>query len=286
MKPFSWLFLALAAALFALPESARYVPVRDAHGALERWQRDRIPLLLVLPTRASAVNRDEALRAAQSAAAAWHVFGAPRIVVTPSRQALLASEDGVNVILFRADGWFSQENPEHAYDSRQDALTHTRARRSTGRDGGAEIIEADVEINAQSPYFSAASASDFGPRLQALLTHEFGHVLGLDHDCSASALSLVQDSAGEPRPSCVESVAPLRGEAMFPGSKAHELPVLRPTEQELTGLATAYRSPALERLALRWPRRVRALLILGLAAVLGLARSRSRSLRHRVAVTT
>lgn len=84
-----------------------------------------------------------------------------------------APADGTNTItLLRS--WPADQDPAAA------ATTDVRYLR---RGDGEEMVEADIYLNGEHHDWSLAGASG-GPRdLQAVLTHELGHVLGLLHPC-------------------------------------------------------------------------------------------------------
>ena len=74
-----------------------------------------------------------------------------------------------NVVMFR-DGTWPYGNAIDAY-----GITRVRFDTTTG-----EIYDADVEINS-AEYAIASSTGREGADLESILTHEFGHFLGLSH---------------------------------------------------------------------------------------------------------
>lgn len=105
--------------------------------------------------------------------------------------------DGVNTIHFRDGGW--THSP--------DAVGVTRVlyvdEPSSPRDG--EILEVDMDINAAG-FTLATDGRANAIDLQAAVTHEVGHALGLDHNCGVENGAWPSDRDGTPVPSC-ESVS-------------------------------------------------------------------------------
>jgi hypothetical protein len=132
-----------------------------------------------------------------------------------------ASYDAKNNITFITNGMWPWDN---------DALAHTSVHWSPG-DG--HIVDADIEVNATNsqlrwvnvdpgftlPLISAqqSDAVEFVD-LQAALTHEFGHFLGLMHSCYRPADGTVlNEDDGSPEPDCTPSPpAEARASLMFP----------------------------------------------------------------------
>jgi hypothetical protein len=88
--------------------------------------------------------------------------------------------DGKNTVVFRTTSW--HETP--------DALAYAKV----WKDPGGHIIDVDIEINAvpgTMPYLLANLDPGVEPEqhdqaridLQTLMTHEFGHFIGLAHTC-------------------------------------------------------------------------------------------------------
>ena len=72
------------------------------------------------------------------------------------------------------------------------ALTLVSANQVSG-----EIADADILINARDKRFCATDCKANEYDLQSTVTHEFGHMLGLDHSDVAGATMVVQGKAGE-----------------------------------------------------------------------------------------
>jgi hypothetical protein len=90
-------------------------------------------------------------------------------------------DDGINIITFR-DDW------EH--DPEQLAVTWTWSTK------GGEILGFDMEINAAHAQWTTEGAAQSNDLLNSL-THEFGHVLGLDHSDESDATMFAATFEGE-----------------------------------------------------------------------------------------
>lgn len=94
-----------------------------------------------------------------------------------------------NRIMVRPAGWVDPDSPWRVPE--QIALTSVFYDTETG-----EILDVDIEINAE--YFELTTVTD-GARtdIQNALTHEVGHLLGLDHSARTDATMWRNAGAGE-----------------------------------------------------------------------------------------
>ncbi len=113
-------------------------------------------------------------------------------------------KDGLQLIKFRPDTW--------AYDASATAITTVSYINKAGDSQDGQIVDADIELNAVNNLFFDA---DKGPPsstdqrnpadLWNTLTHEIGHLQGLDHTCRSSSESATDcsvDDTGASRPLC------------------------------------------------------------------------------------
>lgn len=90
-----------------------------------------------------------------------------------------------NIVMFREDAWPA--------DDSADAIGSTKP--SFAFQGPGEIWDADIALNAFQFKFSTDGSSDSND-LQAVLTHEVGHWLGLDHSKDTNATMFAKYGGG------------------------------------------------------------------------------------------
>jgi uncharacterized protein (TIGR03382 family) len=139
-------------------------------------------------------------------------------VMVEGRRALEVGNDKVNLIKFRDTTWgrpASGNDPARAYAPAAAGITTAVYvdDANSKRDGA--IIDADVEINGVN-FAITADSQPSNPRdsvLQNTLTHELGHLHGLEHPCLAQGDPPRVDNLGNPVPSCFGVLPPAITEA-------------------------------------------------------------------------
>jgi MYXO-CTERM domain-containing protein len=170
---------------------------------------------------------------------------APRVVHT----------DYLTMLVFRTTSWCALDatgqcstdpDLEVSYDSTALALTTVSANPHTG-----EIKDVDMEVNAyQHAWGDLVVHPELGPPampsstiqdIQNALTHEFGHLIGLDHTCHPAGSSVIpNDQNGNPIPDCLNADADVRATTMFPSATPGDISKrdLAPDDQQ--GLCDLY----------------------------------------------
>jgi MYXO-CTERM domain-containing protein len=133
-------------------------------------------------------------------------------------------KDYVNVIKFRDTKWCAPataDDPERCHDATAAGITTLTYVKDPSSDRDGEIVDADVELNGLDFAISSGGTSLGHAMCQAdlanTITHELGHVLGLEHTCVGPGDPARVDGDGNPVPSCSTTIDPLITEAtMYP----------------------------------------------------------------------
>jgi len=190
--------------------AAAYVRTTTSAGVPTAWKTPCVTMVVSLGAPPPELDAAAYLSAAQAAGAAWSqssldgVQQCSNVIFTVVPVADVAGQAGLdyhNRLIFRQDKWCSDPSPKNGscYDPSALALTSMFMRPSTG-----EILDADLEVNATNfiwgdfvgqPELFENNTHDF----QGAVTHEFGHVIGLDHVCYIPG-TLRADGTPAPRP--------------------------------------------------------------------------------------
>jgi len=192
----------------------------------------------IFPRSASARDAAAYLSAAQTAGTTWSqasldgVQQCSNVIFTVVPVADVAGQVGMdyrNRLIFRqgecpacSGAWCSDPLPKDGscYDRSALAITSVFQIKSTG-----EIVDADLEVNATTytwgdyvghPEQFELNTHDF----QGTITHEFGHVIGLDHTCytpgtraDGTPIPRPVDNSGNLVPDCTADNPPLIAQA-------------------------------------------------------------------------
>jgi hypothetical protein len=210
---------------------------KSTSGRDVRWKLRDITLVPSEPHHLSPNVLTEALAAA---AETWNgALGScngPKLRLAPlveKPRGLV--RDGVTAIVVREDRWCPDRprDPDDCNDPEQAGITHLYP--SDPDEGPSELYEADIELNGVNYHWSLDGEQAGTRSLRALVVHELGHVLGLDHPCVLAPAP--GKSAGLP-----PCTGELRGAVMYPMPvEAGREPVLGPTAGEVKTLCALYR---------------------------------------------
>jgi len=222
--------LAAVSVLLVCRSASAYVRYETQGGVGFFWSQISIPITVypsdfVQPT----MTTDQVVAAAAGAASAWSAQQNPctylnLVVSTSTDPTPIAAYDHRNTLVFRSTSWCVEApdgSCETAYDATALAVTSDTANKKTG-----QIYDSDIEINATptAPWVWADVEPDAGldgdMDLQNAITHEMGHLIGLDHTCydPNSGLPQPYDNAGQPVPACPGS-AEVQATTMYPSAR-------------------------------------------------------------------
>jgi hypothetical protein len=144
-------------------------------------------------------------------------------VVNEGTKAVEVGNDKVNVIKFRDTTWGRPaigSDPARAYDANAQAITTATFIDSPGNSRDGAIVDADIELNGVNFAISVGGVSlkqGSKAELQNTLTHELGHLHGLEHTCRLGNDPQRVDNLGNAVPACTGNDPPrIRDSTMYP----------------------------------------------------------------------
>ncbi len=208
--------LAAAWAVATVGHAEAYVRTRTTNTQIPMaWSTSCLNVEFLLGSGPENVSKELFQTAVSEAAAQWSSATAecPKMFITVSPSSATkgyVEADGVNKIQFRTDAWErSVRDPKDVkvYLPNELAITSVFASNKTG-----EIFDTDIELNAVNAQWGdlvenpqLAKSSNMHD-LQNTLTHELGHVIGLDHTCNGGGQSNFFDHESKPVPTCPGSI--------------------------------------------------------------------------------
>lgn len=221
-----------------------YVPsTTDVSGTRLRWMHSNCIFVRPSSTGSADINDGSDLEALRRATSNWETATASCSYMTFN---ILEPIDDVE-LGFDKDG--PNENvvvwveSEWAHEPQAAAITTVFFIDNKGSDQDGRIIDGDIELNGAFFTFSTTgdkSATD----VENTLTHELGHLLGLDHPCDDGMRSpLPKDNLGQPIPSCTPiSKLPLslRESTMYNFAQPGEIKKRTPEAGDVQGICDTY----------------------------------------------
>jgi hypothetical protein len=134
-------------------------------------------------------------------------------IVTETPRVLEVGRDNVNVVKFRDTTWGRPaigDDPAREHPHAAAGITTAIYIDDPKSDRDGAIIDADIEINGVDFTITAGSEPSNGGDsvLQNTLTHELGHLQGLEHTCRVGNDPERIDNAGNPVPLCTDASLP------------------------------------------------------------------------------
>ena len=209
--------LLLAESFLFAGEARAYVREVTSAGVPIAWSNPCVAMNLGLDDHAPFLTAEDLLRASTQALETWSY---PQLACTDihlslevhAGETLGAAYDKQNIIAFRRDTWCRTPTPINdagvpepdCYPSSALAVTSIFKKVNSG-----EILDTDIELNAVNYAWSdlvlhPESATGATADYQNALTHEIGHVLGLDHNCYTvnDGPTRLDDNTGTPTVDC------------------------------------------------------------------------------------
>lgn len=129
------------------------------------------------------------------------------------------------------------------HDAEAAALTTVFFYDKKGSSSDGQILDADIEINGQ--WFQFSTRGEAGKTdVQNAITHEMGHMLGLDHLCDDGSRSPIpKDNNGQQVPSCLPSSslpAWIKNATMYNFADPGEIIKRTPKSDDIAGVCATY----------------------------------------------
>ncbi|MBA2543485.1 MAG: hypothetical protein H0V17_27835 [Deltaproteobacteria bacterium] len=164
------------------------------------------------------VNGDNEFDTVDAAIAEWNTNVASCSFMQLQQTARLASEvgrDNRNLIKFRDTSWCrpaTKDDPARCYSPSAAGITTAVFVDDATSDRDGEIVDADIELNGADFAITndgqTSGTSSCRSEISNTLTHELGHLLGLEHPCLAGGDPPREDGDGNPVPACSETTDP------------------------------------------------------------------------------
>ncbi len=211
--------------------AAAYVRYTLASGLMFKWPQSCVMITAYPADFVSRMPLDEIMSATTGSADAWSVVSDPCTYLDitvdystgPTPRA--NPHDLQSMVIFRTMSWCKllangSCDPMDYYDPVALAITTVSARMSSG-----QITDADIEVNGFHFMWGDLVANPPGGGTQVhdlrnAMTHEMGHLIGLDHTCflPGSTPPRPDNDMGQPIPDCSVASQDIIETTMFPSA--------------------------------------------------------------------
>jgi len=200
-----------------------------------------------------ALTADQAFSIIDASIATWNT-GAGSCsylkIMEEGRQALeVSGKDHINLIKFRDTVWGRPAvdgDPSHSYAGQAAGITTVTYIDDPKNPRDGEIVDADIEINGVD-FAISVNGQSMGPltkpaaELQNTLTHELGHLQGLEHTCRVGTDPARIDNLGNPVPLCgATSDNKITEATMYPFQDPGETKKETLTDDDIQGICQTY----------------------------------------------
>ena len=201
----------------------------------------------VVEPKYQMVSWDDLVSATAAAAASWTQAsggcgdGLRFEVAKATSDGVGVEGDGVNAVIFRASNYCNSRGAAPTCDPLSLAVTWLYDTDSPGNAGDGQLFETDIEINGEA-YEWGLSPDIRTMDLQAALTHELGHALGLDHNCYESGFGLPRplDDQGNPTVNCDVATGAVAAATMYPQTNYASTRGRTLSDDDISGVCAIY----------------------------------------------
>jgi hypothetical protein len=143
-------------------------------------------------------------------------------IINAGRKAMEVGRDNTNLIKFRDTTWCrpaTKDDPMRCHPDSAAGITTATYVDDTKSDRDGAIVDADIELNGEN-FAISVNGVTLGTQsclseLQNTLTHEIGHLLGLEHTCLAPGDPPRVDDKGNEVPLCGLATVEQQNATMF-----------------------------------------------------------------------
>jgi MYXO-CTERM domain-containing protein len=227
------------------PRAFAYVRYKTQTGAPYHWTNPSIAVQ-AYPDDLTEMPSAQSLHASSAAAAAWSkgMISCTALDITlsshvgsaPADQTAATAIGAPNLLAFR-NPWCSDPTMPCAVEAL--ALTTAFFHQNSG-----EIVSAAIDVNNE--FFTWAdldvTPSNNAQDLQNALTHEMGHLIGLDHNCYTSGSDPMRqiDNLGNAVPDCASAPPAVAAETMYVSAQPGDVSKRTPAPEELQAACDIY----------------------------------------------